>query len=170
MTAHVPTRPMDGPAYLSRTPERLVLEGYRGWTWAMARQSRGPWEPVRALYRDHLGDGADDALGALDSFFRTLGTCATCPLLMRGCGAQSICRDEALVLGLIAGLQHKDEPTIGICLSSICIAPLADRVALSAAIYALLLGSQGQRLLPIPAHVIAHVLIRETERRSPTFH
>ncbi len=104
-------------------------------------------------------------------FFRTLGTCANCPLRMRCSGAQSICRDEALVLGLTAGIQHKDEPTIEICLSSICIAPLADRVALSAAVYALLLGSQGQKLLPIPAHVITHILTRETDRQdSPKLH
>jgi hypothetical protein len=90
---------------------------------------------------------------------------------MRCSGAQSICRDEALVLGLTAGIQHKDEPTIEICLSSICIAPLADRVALSAAVYALLLGSQGQKLLPIPAHVITHILTRETDRQdSPKLH
>lgn len=148
---------LDTQTYLDRPPERLVLHGYRGWTWTVAGQAPEPWREVCRLYRDDLKENADIALHALSHFVETLGLCATCPLRMRQAGSNGICRDEALVLSLLSAVQHGDQAAIEASNASICGAASAERVAHAAGIYALTLRMLGRVLLPIPAQVIDRV-------------
>ena len=59
--------------YLARPAERLVLEGYRGWTWTLARASREPLTRTCRLYRSELGEHAGPVLEALKGFALALG-------------------------------------------------------------------------------------------------
>lgn len=150
-------RSMDAKAYLSRAPERLVLEGYRGWTWHVASRSPEPWDAVRGLYRAELAEHADGVLEALGDFARTLGLCADCPLRMRCSGSHAMCRDEVMVLALVAAVQHGDHRAVESCLECVCRPPLEERVAGAAGLYALLLRSLDRVLLPIPLQVIEQI-------------
>lgn len=145
--------------YLKRGPERLVLEGYRAWTYTMATQDNGPWRLVATDYAETLGDrGAASAISALSEFIRTLGLCATCPLKMHRNGSNHICRDEALVLGLISAIQMNDEATAEFCLNSLACKMRCEEVAFAAGQFALVLKALGKTLMPIPETVIRGIL------------
>lgn len=157
-------------AYFDRPPEKLVLEGYRHWTRGVALSSMEPWTQAQLLYRGQLGDDdGEKAIIALANFISTLGQCAACPLGVFNAGTPVICRDETLVMGLIAGIQNADEPAVLFCLEKLCCANLCDRAALAAGSFALTLKSMDQTMLPIPAHVIKRILKRAWSSRLDGF-
>ena len=175
MTRRSCTYPMDSRAYLDRPPERLALRGYRGWTWTVASRSAEPWKEVCRLYRADLAAHAEMALQALSDFVETLGLCATCPLGMRRSGSYGLCRDEALMLALLAAIQHGDDQAVERSVGSICCTPVADRVACAAGVFALTLKAVDRVLLPIPVQVIDDIRSRsgdavETAAQSITLH
>ncbi len=144
--------------YLARAPEYLVLHGYRCWTRGAAMASRDPWIEAERLYRDMLGERSGRAaLDALADFVGTTGLCARCPLRMLRPGAKALCRDEALVLGLVSGLQNGDEAASGFCVSALAEDRVAGHVGAAASTYALLLKSCGRRLLPVPVEILRGV-------------
>lgn len=148
-------------AYFDRPPERLVLEGYRHWTRGTVLRSTEPWTQAQLLYRALLGNkDGETAIVALAHFVTTLGRCAICPLRVFNAGSCNICRDETLVMGLIAGIQNGDDPAIDLCLRKLCRRPLCDNAAMAAGTFALTLKFLGQTMLPIPAHVVARILDR----------
>ncbi|TPW29898.1 hypothetical protein [Pararhizobium mangrovi] len=157
---------LDPQAYLARSPERLTLQGYRGWTWAIASRSPKPWREVRRLYADELPECAPATLEALSHFVETLGLCASCPLRMRRCEAKGVCRDEALVLALVAAIQHADSQAIERSLSAMCPVQV-ERVGEAAASFAIIMKMQDRVLLPIPASVIEHILERAGDPFEP---
>lgn len=147
--------------YFARPAERLVLEGYRYWSFGTATGTTKPWEDAVDLYLDILGrQGSKGAIYSLSEFVGALGRCATCPLKMFRNGSNHICRDEALVLGLIAGIQNDDRDTTELCLSSLTCDSRCDEVALAAGSFAFILRGLQKTLLPIPQHVIRDVLNR----------
>ncbi|QKV20647.1 hypothetical protein HTY61_12350 [Oricola thermophila] len=163
-------------AYFARQPERLVLEGYRHWTRGLATRSREPWDQAALLYSDTLGVRcATTALHALSEFVTALGRCAACPLKTFESGSNHVCRDEVLVMGLIAGIQNHDEAAASLCLTELSCASRCDEVALAAGSFALVLRGLDKTLLPIPAHVVRDILDRSRAsayagRPSPTLH
>ena len=67
-------------AYFARPAERLVLEGYRHWTYGFATGDGVSWRSATDLYQDILGGyGSAAAVRALSGFVSTLGRCANCP-------------------------------------------------------------------------------------------
>lgn len=147
--------------YVDRPAEKLVLEGYRHWTRGTVQRSPGPWTQAQILYRGMLGDdNGEQAIIALANFVRTLGQCAMCPLRVFNSGSYFICRDETLVMGLIAGIQNGDEPTVTLCLEKLCYSDLCDQAAMAAGNFALTLKSMDKVMLPIPAHVVARITTR----------
>jgi hypothetical protein len=97
---------------------------------------------------------------ALATFVRTLGQCAACPLNVFKPGSHHICRDETLVMALIAGIQNGDEQTIHFCLEKLCRHDRRDPAAIAAGTFALTLKSMDYTMLPIPAHVVARIMFR----------
>jgi hypothetical protein len=145
--------------YFERPPEKLVLEGYRCRTRGQVTRSTGPWTEAQLLYRGMLGDAAgEQAIIALARFVRTLGQCAACPLRMLRSGSPFICRDETLVLGLIAGLQNGDDPTVDFCLERLCCPQLCGEVSFAAGHFALTLKCHGKMMQPLAVHVLARIL------------
>lgn len=144
--------------YFERAPEKLVLEGYRCWTRGYVMQSTEPWTEAQLLYRELLGaSNGTRAIVALAGFVKTLGLCATCSLCIFNSGSRFICRDEVLVMGLIAGIQNCDEPTIEVCLERLCRPQRSGEAAMAAGGFALSLKSMGKVMKPIPAHVIQRI-------------
>jgi hypothetical protein len=152
--------------YFERPPERLVLEGYRGWLAGFETGSVTPWEMTQALYNELLGPvEGRRVVVELSHFVRTLRRCAACPLRSFPFNAHHVCRDECLALGLIAALQHDDEGAARTCLSAIaCPAASAD-VAEAATCFADALAAARHYLLPIPQGAIEDVLSRSAVGR-----
>jgi hypothetical protein len=156
----------ESAAYFARPPERLVLEGYRHWTFSLATGSGEARQRAAGLYRDILGErGAAAAVHALSDFTATLGRCASCPLKTFESGSHHVCRDEVLVMGLIAGIQNHDHAAAELCLTELSCATRCDEVAMAAGSFALMLRGLDKTLLPIPAHVVRDILARSRATR-----
>ncbi len=166
--------------YFNREPEKLVLDGYRYWTFGVANGAMDSWQDAWRLYSSVLGtQNGRAALKALSHFIKTLGRCASCPLRMFRQGSVHICRDETIILGLIAAVQHSDHETVELCLSSISCDTRCDEVAIAAADFAFTLKAMDKVLLPIPSQAIEDVLHRsvqlddgdfQTTQHSKTLH
>lgn len=154
--------------YFARPPERLVLEGYRHWTLGKATQQHQPWETAVDLYLDILGKrGSKTAIFALSEFVNTLERCADCPLRTFKSGSRHICREEALVMGLIAGIQNDDARATELCLTALTCRMRCEEMALAAGSFALILRGLGKTLLPIPSPVIRDILDRSRRPGGP---
>ena len=147
--------------YMARPAERLVLEGYRCWTQAAARDRWQPLEDIKRLYSATL-DVRDirPVVAALCDFVGTLGLCARCPLHTFEAGSLDICRDETLILGLVSGLQNGDDRAADLCLRALTCPSRCEPVAVAAGNFAFILKGMGKTLLPIPAPVIRGILER----------
>jgi hypothetical protein len=153
--------------YFERPPERLVLEGYRGWLAGFESGSVTPWEMTQTLYEDVLGPAQGrHALADLSHFVRTLRRCAACPLKSFPFNAHHVCRDECLALGLIAALQHDDREAVLTCLSAMACPALSQNVAEAASCFADALAGARHYLLPIPQSAIEDVLSRSRQGRG----
>lgn len=161
MTMHFHYETDRHETYLERTPEKLVLEGYRHWIAGYDNNSVIPWELAWSLYERILGaDRAKSAIAELANFIRVVGRCATCPLKSFPNGAHHLCREECLTLAMIAGAQHADEAVIRKCLNAMTCPTRCDAVAMAAGSFALTLRAMDQNLLPIPVNVIDDILCR----------
>lgn len=147
--------------YFERPPEKLVLEGYRHWLAGFETGSVTPWEMAWIFYANTLGpaDGRR-ALADLSFFVRTLRHCTACPLRAFPFGAHYVCSAECLVLGLVAGIQHGDEPATKACLDALACPVRCSEVAAAAGSFALTLKTLDRRLLPIPLTAIQDILQR----------
>lgn len=150
---------MSTAEYFERPPEKLVLEGYRCWTRGFALRSAEPWIEAERLYCSLLGpQNGSHAVAALSEFVGTLGRCAVCPLRMFRSGSHAICRDETLVMGLIAGIQNGYGAAVELCLHKLCCPRLCDAAAMGAGTFALTLKAMDAVMMPIPLRVIANVM------------
>ena len=135
------------PAFWTRAPERLVLQGYR--------QSLGAAEQdgaLEALYLEELGgDDARTAMAALRDFVATLDRCARCPLHRSPARVGAPRGAETLILGLIAGLQHGDDDAVERCLRALACPVRCAPVAHAAATFAFILRGLDLTLLPARA-------------------
>jgi len=144
--------------YHERTPERLVLEGYRHWSAGFDTQSIAPWEMAFLLYREELGaEDGKRALAELSHYVRTLKACSTCPLRSYPFHSRHLCLEECLSIGLIAGMQH-DDGTSDVCLQHMACPLRENEIATAAKTFAMVLSDLGQRLLPVPPTVIKEIV------------
>lgn len=139
----------------------LVLQGFRFWTGGTVLSSMEPWTQAQLLYRGLLGDeDGERAIIALARFVRILGQCANCPLKVFNSGSSFICRDETLVMALIAGFQNGDEPTVHYCLDKLCRPDRCSQAAMAAGTFALTLKALDYTMLPIPSQVVEQIMSR----------
>ncbi|MGE0232060.1 MAG: hypothetical protein AB7O39_14135 [Flavobacteriaceae bacterium] len=141
--------------YLNRSPERLVIEGYRCLLSQAVDERTLPVESAWLLYTGLLGpDGGRWALEELTRFLTSLQLCAHCPLRTAPQRTEGMCREECLVLALLASLQHGDE--IGHrCSTEALVCPLrAAEFTEAAGSFAMTLKALRQLLLPFPHALI----------------
>ena len=159
-------------SYLARPPEQLVVKGYRHWLAGCVTGSVEHWNAAWNLYVTRLGhrDGRM-AFAGLNNFVAVLGRCAVCPLRFFPTEANCVCRDECLVLGLVAGIQTGDDDVQRSCTAALTCRRNRDEVMAEAGEFALTLRCLGQLLLPIPADAIADILSRPARQAAnPTYH
>lgn len=148
--------------YISRPPERLVLEGYRHWTQSVITASPAPMDDAQDLYREVLGATlCKPAFIAMADFVHTLGACAKCPLHMFETNTPNICADETMILGLISGIQNGDDDTVELCLNRLSCPTRCDQVAMAAGSFALILKGARKTLIPISAAALTSVINRQ---------
>lgn len=166
---------------LFSTPERLVLEGYRHWVAGLAISQRPDLASIQSLFSDHLPSAqVRPALTALMGFINALGICSTCPLKTFQVGSGHLCKDEAMVLALIAALQHGDEEAAELSLVSLSCKNRCAEVAVAAGELAFILKSANHILLPISISVMENILAisranghakdAQSHPASPTLH
>jgi len=145
--------------YLDRTPERLVVEGYRHWIAGYETGSIEPWELAWSYYSRELGavEGRR-AIADLSCFVRALRVCANCPLRAFPLGAKRLCKEECLAAALISACQHGDRITRGVCINGLSGCAGNAEIEDSARRYAATLDRIGQVLMPVPAHVIDDIV------------
>ena len=162
MTRHFAAAVRSNENYFRRSPERLVLEGYRHWTAGFETGSIQPWEMAWTLYAEELGDDdARTALAALSAFIRTLKQCAVCPLRANPFHSNHLCIEECLTIGLVAGIQHADD-TPEFCLRHLACPARRHEIEADAHLFAKTLTRMDQILLPVPRHVIEDVVGRQS--------
>ncbi|WP_271895524.1 hypothetical protein [Candidatus Phyllobacterium onerii] len=147
--------------YFDRTPEKLVLEGYRRWTAGFETGSVIAWEMAFGLYCELLGTrNGNRALSELSFFIRTLRHCALCPLKTFPFGSHHVCREECMTLGLIAGIQNCDMVAARTCLNAMACPSRHEEVENAAIGFAETLAEMDQMLLPIPKSAIEDIISR----------
>ena len=155
--------------YFDRAPEKLVLEGYRRLIAGFETGSIAPWELSWSLYQGLLGEAEGArALSELTLFVRALRKCASCPLRAFPFGAHHVSREECLALGLVAGLQHKDEATVSLCAGAMSCPLRSVELSRAAIPLANTLARLDHTLLPIPLRAIEDIIARSS--RAATVH
>lgn len=147
--------------YFDRPAEKLVIEGYRHWHAVEAFGRAEDWQAAVRLYCDLLGqEPGARALAELAQFIETLERCASCPLRALPFGEGHINREEALVVGLVAGIQHGDEAAVRTCLDALTCASRCTEVEIAAGRFAMALKASRHLLVPVPRPVIEDILYR----------
>lgn len=144
--------------YLDRPAEMLVLQGYRHWTLGFATKDVRLWDEAWNLYCLKLGSqNARDCVNKLITFVKALGNCASCPLKTLPLDDRALCRDECLIIGLIAAMQHTDEIAAEVCLQALTCKSRCDEVAFAARDFAFALQRAQSVLHPVPATILMDI-------------
>ncbi|MBU4550748.1 hypothetical protein [Hoeflea sp.] len=150
-------------AYLRQQPENLVVNGYRNCVAGLAHRDLRYWDAAMSAHAQALGaiDG-QYALDVMTSLIERLGICATCPLRFYKPGTGHLCRDECLVLGMVAGAQHGDEAAMVHSAKLLTCSEACFEVVDRASAYAAVLLGHGHRLTPIPLGAFADIDFRSS--------
>lgn len=146
---------------LSRRPERLAIEGYRHWLNGFRTGSIACWERGYDVCADEVGAAAAARLaGELTPWVRETCRSTRRDLDCFPYGSGCLCRDECLVLAMLAAHQHGDAATADLAARHLVGDGDPGRASAAAGVFARALGEADQRLLPIPATVVADVAAR----------
>lgn len=145
-------------ANLRRQPELLVLEGYWHWLAGYISGEIQPWECVRQKYAELIGGRqARLVLSDLAHWVRVLGLSRADGLTHFPSGCAHLCRDECLALALVASAQNGDEDASLFAARAISSGDKSVLIIDATRDYADALVEAGQRLEPVPLHVIADI-------------
>ena len=147
--------------------EHVLLDSFR--TLSAARISGN--DQYVFVARDLLAEFAGAEVGVklyhhVVNYMKSLEACTSNPLRVYAKSCAYICRDEALLLSLIAGLQNNNKTTSVLCIDSLCCQLCKNRVREEAETLADYLISINKPLIPVPANVIRDILTRDIS--SPT--
>lgn len=150
-------------AYLRQPPENLVVNGYRNWVAGTVQKDARYFSAAWNAHATALGtSGGRQALDVMDGLIRQLGACAACPLRFYKPGAGHLCREECLVLAMVAGAQHGDEELLVTSARLLTCSQSCFEVIDRVSAYASILLGHSHRLTPIPMSAIADIDIRSS--------
>lgn len=157
--------------YLAREPEGLVVGGYRGLLGFAAERDVSRLEAVWNDFNRKLDRNcARLAMSGLESLIVKIGRCATCPLRFHCQGIQHLCRDECLILGLIASLQNGEDDAAFLSASALTSRSGAFEVLAAASEFAMALKMGGKQLLPIHTDTVRWIIGNRPHRETTTLH
>ena len=91
----------------ARAPERLVGVGFRCWLTGFTSGDIGCWEEAWNTYSSTLGnDRAKALLIDLSQFVKAVSATSERAIEVQQPGCRGFCRDECLVISIIAACQH----------------------------------------------------------------
>lgn len=100
-------------AQAGRMPERLVGIGFRCWFAGLNSGDITAWEDAWNAFADTLGvQSAKGLLIDLSHFVRAIKTTADREIEIYPTGCLGFCRDECLVISMIAACQHGARPAL----------------------------------------------------------
>lgn len=142
--------------------EQVLLDGFRVWARALMTNDKRYFDETTALMSSFVGREFGTELSKhLDTYLVSLDSCRPSPLKMHARGCKYICRDEALMLALVAGVQNENETTIALCLDCLCCSRCSVRILEAAENLATYLKLIQKCLLPVPDHVMRDILTRD---------
>lgn len=146
--------------YFEQPAEKLVLQGYRYWTYGRTNYCEPHLAKGWALHTKLIENEnhAREVLDALCLFVKVLDKCASCPLKALPVNTHFVSRDEGLVLGLISSIQNGNDDLAQICLVHLTCASRCAQVAGVAERYATTLRLLNHKLQPIPSRAIDDLL------------
>lgn len=143
---------------LARRPERLLVEGYRAWLNGYETGSIDCWEIGWQVFVDELGSSQARRLyGEISYWVRETRGCAAQQLRCFPYGCQCLCRDECLLLALVAAVQNGNDESVARAVGHLAAEEKQDALLRAARCLAEALDDIHQRLLPVPPHVIDDV-------------
>ncbi|MEM7215178.1 MAG: hypothetical protein AAF423_06510 [Pseudomonadota bacterium] len=141
--------------------ERILLEGCR----SLFKDK--PWsgeclqERTRRIFDEFVGKKASHDLSEhLLVHLECLNHGRVYPIRTYPTGCEFICRDEAVFLGLIAGIQNGNATTVALCLDYLCCPSCVQQSRQTAENLVACLSRCKKYLLPVPANVIRDILTR----------
>jgi len=150
-----------GCRYLDRRAERLVVEGFRRFMSEGGTGSIAGWERVADFFAQELG--TSEASRLLPKFFRwlhTLNDFMERPATSSPFECPMLCRDECMVVAMIAASQWKDRDSLTAATNQM-VAPEGFGAATEAAeAFAEALIGTGHHLMPVPAAVLRDIAER----------
>jgi hypothetical protein len=163
MAIHIPPDAAGSLAsrYLQRSPEKLVVEGYRRWMLGCERGSIDCWERAATLYGEALGlTEGSRVLGWLARWIETLRIWMDRPAGLSPSECPHLCRDECFAVTMIAACQNHDDDSLSQALAR--LVPLEGRAEVTSATraFADVLAQSGQILIPVPGEVIREIAAR----------
>lgn len=148
--------------YFEQPAEKLVLQGYRYWTYGWTNYSEPHLAAGWALHNKLIENEshAREVLDALSLFVKVLDKCASCPLKALPANSHTLSRDEGLVLGLISSIQNGNDHLAETCLAHLTCPSRCAEVAGVAERYAATLRFLNHKLQPISARAIDDLLVQ----------
>jgi hypothetical protein len=147
--------------YLDRTPEKLVIEGYRRWMGGYDTGHVECWEQAWDLYSEELGStAAGPVLLAMADWVRNLRRSTARPMAFFPYNSCHLCRDECLAIAMVAASQHHDSDIAGRAAMALTSAEGLGDCHGACARFAAALDQSGNRLMRVPHQVLDTILGR----------
>lgn len=103
-----------------RIPERLVGFGFRCWHAGFVSGDISTWEEAWNVYRNAVGDDAAKPLVLrLSQFVRAVRATANREIGIYPMKCRGFCRDECLVISIIAASQHDERNALCTCAAAL---------------------------------------------------
>lgn len=141
--------------YLEHEGSALAVGAYRNWLLGLVERDEARFRDVFKSHNKALGLGLTRlAMEGMHALVSELEVCSRCPLRFLKPASGHLCREEGLVLGIIAGIHNGDEATVWRCASSLACPRMAGLLIGATGQYAMPLKAGGKTLMPFPNEIL----------------
>lgn len=151
--------------YLDRRAERFVIEAYRRWTFGGESGSLRNYERTADYFADELGPEEGPRLFlAFVGWLSAISAFREAPALSSPVECPLLCRDECMMLAMLASAQSEDRESIEVATSRLVDIEGIDDSIRAARRFAEKLSGCGHHLLPVPAAVVRDIAERPSRQ------
>jgi|GEM_PF-4745963 len=145
--------------YLSRRPEKLLLDGMRQWAGGYETGCVDCWESAHDAFTRELGPRAAGApLFCLARLVRGLRANAQRPFQTYPVNCRRICRDECCLMAMVASARDGDRECFSTAATALGLPEEKENLFACAAELGTALDENGLALLPVPNRVLCGIL------------
>ncbi|MEO1745916.1 MAG: hypothetical protein AAFR13_05225 [Pseudomonadota bacterium] len=159
-------------AYLSHEAGSLAINGYRHWLLGLVERDETAFGRVWSAHNAALGENLSRmAMEGLHGLVSQLENCGRCPMRFLRPKSMHLCREEGLVLGMIASIQNGHEAVTWRCATHLTCPRLAEQLIGAGGLYSMPLKAGGQTLLPFPSEIMGMFDQAQSEQAAgETYH